>query len=316
MRTFIASIGISIAAFLLYFAPMAASAATANIQTAQLLPPGQNACPAAQLLAFKEYVYEGSLNSYDIFLADASYVAVAGTVGNTQIPFSYMTRSIDSQGVLRIHVDTPSIAVRDTAPITLTLISSLPGRQTCLSAVSVVLDGTSIATVGTTAPGQNQQPVVSNNKGKTGKSTPSTNKALWGKEKKADAASKTGSAEAASSSSLVGESSQTSVLNKICTTEGGATRLWTILLAVYFLIIAATILALPDGKLNTPSSILLGIAVAVPLLVLLSIWKAAPSCHVGKWAPVAALLIAGMGLVLGLRHHPKVSRVLFPPKSK
>lgn len=298
------TLGMAAVMVLAYFTPFAANAAQVTAQTVQLLPPGLNVCQPIVTPEFKEYVYEGELHSFDLYVLDPSYVAVAVSVGETELPFTFITRSFDASGKLRMHVDTPSIPLQETHPIVLTLISSLPGSPTCMTQVMVQLDGEQSFSATQKA----HQPAVS-------KQTIQPKKISVAPQMKQQGIEKKQAGKAASDSVLDGVATGTSVaqmgtLEKICETSGGAARLWTILLAVYFLIIAATILALPEGRPSTQSSVLLAIAIGGPLLVLLSVWKAAPSCHAGAWTLVTALLIAGTGIILGFRYHPSVAKLL------
>lgn len=303
------SIFIGVAAALIlasYFMPFAASAAEVSAQTVQLLPPGLNVCQPLETPALKEYVYDGELHSFDLYFRDPSYVAVAVAVGETELPFTFVTRSMDASGMLRMHVDTPSIPLAATDPIVMTLLSSLPGSPTCMTSVVVHLDsGTAFSDTD-----KMQQPAVAKapaQQHKKSVSAPKKDAKMVNQHAEGEGQLDQGVTSAIATGSSV---TQKATLEKICETPGGAARLWTILLAVYFLIIAATILALPEGKPSTQSSVLLAIAIGVPLLVLLSVWKSAPTCHVGTWAPVIALLIAGAGIVLGFRHHPTFAKLL------
>ena len=119
---------VSIATFVL---PVFASAATVSnlvSPTQQLLPRGANTCAPLQVQSVNPYVYNGSLDSFDVTVTDASYVSVIGSVGDAGIPLSFMTRRINADGALRIHVDIQSTPVAGTLPVSLTLLSAPSGK--------------------------------------------------------------------------------------------------------------------------------------------------------------------------------------------
>ena len=84
--------------------------------------------------------------------------------------------------------------------------------------------------------------------------------------------------------------------------------MWTVLLAVYLLIVTATVLAQPE-KADNQSAALLGAAIVIPLLVLLAVWGFAPSCRIGAWVPLAALIVAAIGCILGFKNHPQFAKI-------
>ena len=125
--------------FLLTALPTRASALEVASQTAQVLPVGGNSCAPVSVANFTPYVYDGALHSFDFTISDPSYVALMGSVGNTSIPFSLMTRRVDASGVLRVHVDIGTTPIRGTLPIKVTLLSSRTGSPVCLTVASMSL---------------------------------------------------------------------------------------------------------------------------------------------------------------------------------
>src|SRR3989344_6888889 len=97
-------VGVGIVAASTVF-PRYTFAAEVSVQTAQLLPPGTNTCTPLAASGFTPYVYDNALHAFEFTLQDSSYVAVIGTVGNTNIPLNQMRRQVDATGALRIHVD-------------------------------------------------------------------------------------------------------------------------------------------------------------------------------------------------------------------
>ncbi len=292
--------------------PVVASAAemsaNASAQTVQLLPPNVgNTCPQLQTPIFKAYVYDNAVNSFDVTIADPSYVAIAGTIGETQIPFNLMTRFVDASGILHMHVDTEAVSVRGTLPVTLTLLSVRPDKTVCAATISATLVGSSSGSSvsSPTGSGSGQSTYTPPAKGQ---------KPVMGKPDVVGGIIDTKSPDG----EVVKSVGIQNALAMVCATASGATRLWTVLLAVYLLIVAATILAQPSNKPSDQSSVLLGAAIVIPLIVLLGVWGSAASCRVGMWAPIAALAIAAVGFALGFRNHNQFSKTFTPvqaPKS-
>src|SRR3989344_4892485 len=124
----------------LLIAPSFASAAEVSVQTAQLLPPGSNTCAPASVTGFTPYVYDGSLHSFEFTVGDSSYVAIAATVGNVNIPFNQMTRMGAATGAVRIHADLPSMPVRGSLPISVTMLSAKgSGQPLCITSVATTV---------------------------------------------------------------------------------------------------------------------------------------------------------------------------------
>lgn len=297
--------------------PASAIAETASIQTRQVLPPGGTTCVQPTVTSFTPYIYDGELNSFDFTISDATYVTISGQVGDVAVPFKYMTRRVDSAGVLHMHVDVPSIRVSGVLAVSVTLLSAT-GQKVCASVVGMNLTGpaapiTGSGTVGAPKPSTPTQGSSGVQPGKAAKpSKPAPSKPSTGG--KATTVSPTSSTSTIGSASSTIRGNVQSTLDKICTTEGGAVRLWTVLLAVYLLIIAATILAQPPVMPNAQSASLLALAIVVPLLVLLGVWFFSPSCRVGNWVPIISVIIALIGFALGFRHHPRLAQLFSLPK--
>src|SRR3989338_9112705 len=144
--------GVGIVATSVVF-PSHVSAAEVSVQTAQLLPPGSNTCTPLAASGFTPYVYDNALHAFEFTLQDSSYVAVLGTVGNTNIPLNLMRRQIDATGALRIHADVATTPIRGSLPITVTLLSAKgPGLPVCVSMVVTTLLGTGSATPAPSSP--------------------------------------------------------------------------------------------------------------------------------------------------------------------
>ncbi len=299
--------------------PVVASAAevsaSSSAQTVQLLPPNVgNICPQMATPIFKAYVYDNAVNSFDVTIADPSYVAIAGSVGETQIPFNYITRFVDASGILHMHVDTPTVSMHKAAPVTLTLLSVRQDKTVCAATISATLPGS-----GAPAP---ESPSYSPSSSPSSSSSDhqSAGTGTYTHPKGTEGNTDTGKpvvtggnlTDHATKESVIAATGMKNTLAKVCATTSGATRLWTVLLAIYLLIVAATILAQPTTKASDQSSVLLGAAIIIPLLALFGVWGTAAECRIGMWAPVAAIFIAAVGFALGFRRHPQFSKTSTP----
>ena len=303
-RKLFVTMGVIFIVLFSWIMPVVASAAElsadATTKSVQLLPPNVgNTCAPLATPIFKAYVYDNAVNSFDVTISDPSYVAIAGSVGETQIPFNLMTRFVDSSGVLHMHVDTPTISVHGTVPVTLTLLSVRTDKTVCAATVTAVLVSSgSAASTATASQGTSHPAYVP----PAHRVQPAPN------------------APASNENPTIGSTDNTVVVNsgvqntlaKVCDTASGATRLWTILLAIYLLIVAATILAQPTAKPTDQSTVLLGAAIIIPLLVLFGVWISSSACRIGMWTPIVALTIAAVGFALGFRHHPQFVKTSAP----
>ena len=289
----------TIAAVALVATPSFAAAGTAAVQTKQVLPPGSNTCAPLFVKSVTPYIYDGELQSFDIVLSDASYVGVLGAAGDVSIPFNYMTRDMESDGSLRLHVDT-TVAVNGTVPITVTLLSALPNAPVCLSTVSFTTDEagnietSSPIAVPTTDAGTGGGVVGG---GSTTGSTADSSAGAHGSNN----GGKPGIPVVGSTSS-----SSTTVGNlvaKMCT-KNGAYQLWFILLAIFFVITA--FVGLSEPALTTRHGALPAGLIGVPLALLLAFWYFATDCRLSYFIPVILLVAAAIGLYSAYRTSPVV----------
>ncbi|MBI5644703.1 hypothetical protein HY970_01250 [Candidatus Kaiserbacteria bacterium] len=280
-----------------------------NVQARQILPPGQSTCTELQVREVTAYVYNGTMDSFDVTIVDPSYVAVLGTAGNTSIPFNHMVRRVDPNGGLRIHVDTESVARGSTA--TLTLLSAVQ-QKTCLVVVTFGATGAGMpsgsgATPGTSG-GVPTGGSASSGGGSNSAPTPSPSKGNTGAGSLGGGKSNSGSP---SSSPVVGGVKDT--LRGVCALQG-AYRLWFILLAIFVIIAAFVALAEPplsDRHIAIPIA-----AILTPFVLLLGFWFLLPSCRGTFWIPVMLVVIAAAGLYAALRNSPAVASVIQLPPAK
>ena len=260
--------------------PVLASAATVSglvSPTQQLLPQGANTCAQLQVQSVNPYIYNNNLDSFDVTITDPSYVSVIGSVGDTGIPLSFMTRRMNADGTLRIHVDIQSMPVYGTLPVSLTLLSAPSGKPLCVSVVSFSLTGPAkpVTTAPTATAPATPEPVVATI-------------ATSGEE---------ATAPIATASPVVGGGLQSS-LTKACE-AAGPYQLWFILLALFMVVVGLVAFAEPPLGNKGPEVPLA--AILVPLVLLLGFWYLAPACRVAGWIPVVLIVAAAIGLVTAFR---------------
>lgn len=300
----------SITVMALLAMPTFASAGTASVLTQQVLPPGSNTCAPLFVQSVTPYIYDGELQSFDIVISDPSYVAVIGAAGDVGIPFNYMTRRMNPDGSLRIHADT-TVAVNGKLPVTVTMLSALPGKPVCLTTVSFTTD--LAGNIETSNPiAVPTTPVVDNggvdySNGSTGSGTVtgahtgskgSTGKPVIG---------------STTSTSTTGTSTIGSVVSNMCS-KNGAYQLWFILLAIFFVI--AAFVGLSEPALALRHGALPAVLIGVPLVLLLLFWQFAPDCRLSYFIPVILLVAAAIGIYSAYRTSPVVAPVISLPAEK
>ncbi len=303
------------------FAPTPAAAAEAYaVQTRQLLPIGQtNACPQLQVRDVVTYVTEGDLGAFEVSIRDLSYVSIIGAAGDEFIPFNHMNRRIESDGDLRIHVDTMA-QVNGGLPVTLTLLSAA-NNVTCMSVISFTVqnNGTTAPSEGGATPTPTTPPPSHTGGGSTGsnggESTGGTNGgSMSGGGKPAGAGTSTATTSA--TSTVATSSVMTTLKDKIgsCSTEGSY-RLWFILLALFFVLLG--FIALGRPSISHRHWTIPGATILAALILLLLFWYFAPTCRASSWMPVILLLSAAAGLYAVYRNDPYVTNVIqLPPAQK
>ncbi len=269
-------------ALLAFFAvlPLSASAATSAVttQTAQLLPTGSQSCAPMQITSVTPHVYGGSLDSFDIVTPDASYVSIGGAVGNTLIPFRYMTRSMAQSGQLKIHTDSDPTAVGQGLVVSLTLLSAANG-MTCATIVSfTVLPDASYPTTPQVTPAVG----VAEGTGTQGGSNGGVSAPTPG----------------ASTTSVGTTTAPGSQDDGFCE-GGGALWLWLTLMVVYAVIVGIAAITRTPFVQKSPA---IPVAmILVPLIILVGFWYFSPACRLASWVPIILLLIAIAGLLAAFR---------------
>ncbi|RJR12769.1 hypothetical protein C4585_03170, partial [Candidatus Parcubacteria bacterium] len=76
--------------------------------------------------------------------------------------------------------------------------------------------------------------------------------------------------------------------------EGGAARLWIVLLALFVVVTGVAVLSQVPSTYSKGQR---GASIVAPLVLLLAFWYLFESCRTALWAPLAALSIATLGIL-------------------
>lgn len=305
-------------------APTLASADTISSQTGQVLPIGGNtACPQILATNLTPYVYDGALHSFEFTVPDASYVAVAGSVGGSSIPFNLMTRWGAPSGALKVHVDIATTPIRGTLPLTVTMLSSHgAGQPVCVTTVSMgvgsgpiqttpAAPAPSVPTSGTYVPPTSG---TGAGKGTTQGGTSGASAGIpkvTGTAKSAGTSSTSSGKSASATQTPITLGSLQNLAAKACATPLAAQRTWLVLLLVYILIVGAALWAeypMSVPAMRTPERV--AAIILVLLLLLLGFWYFSASCRTALWMPLVAVVIAILGLLAAFRNHPRMTQLL------
>lgn len=288
--------------------PTPTYAAEVRVQTTQVLQQGSTGtCAQLPVTGFTPYIYNNELHSFEFFIPDTSYVALVGLVGETAIPFNYMTRRVDATGNLRIHVDVESAAIRGNLPLSVTMLSSKgPGSPVCLTVVTTSLASTAPAPAPAPAPTPTPRPNPTQQPRPTGTGTGSSTV-------QPPATSTTPTTTPATTTG--GTVANTTV----CSTTSGAAGLWLVLLALY----ALTTALAATGQIQKMYPRLgyarewNAAAVVLPFLLLFAFWTFVPGCRTAPWTPALAILIAVAGLAAGYWYQQQgTGNVIVLPQGK
>lgn len=298
-RLRMASMGVGALALVALAVPVFASAQTASIETRVLIPNGNTVCPPVFAQDVHPYVYDGDLDSFDVTLSDPAYVSVLGSVGDTPISLRYMTRRINADGSLRIHVDVESTRVGSSLPVSLTLLSAKAQSPVCISVLSFNVTGMGIVTITPTTP----IPAPSAPHAPSKPAAPSTPEAPAGPSMTDDG----------TSTPAVAVWSLKDTLEKACE-AAGPYQLWFILIALYM--IGVGIVAFIEPPLARKGMWLPIALILIPLVLLVAFWYFAPACRVALWIPFVLIAAAALGLLSALREEPNVASILQLPPAK
>ncbi len=301
--------------FLFAAFPVRAFALEATAQTVQILPPGGTSCAPVAVSGFTPYVYEGALHSFEFTVADPSYVAVMGSVGNTSLPFRLMTRRVDAAGMLRIHVDIAPMPISGTLPLKVTLFSARSGGPVCAATVSmsagsgpVAVQNNPVVPVVSTVP--TAPTTVS-----TAPATPATTVTTAPEPNPSTPTTANPLTTSTTQGTIVG--TMQNPLRNVCVSDTSAYRLWLILLVLYMLIVGAALWAefpMSMAWARTPERI--ATIILVLLLLLLAFWYFSVSCRAALWMPLVAFLVAVLGLLAAFWNHPRVTQMLLIQETK
>lgn len=299
--------------------PAKASASEISSQTAQVIPPGAS-CPQITASNLTPYVYDGALHSFEFTVPDASYVAVAGSVDEKGLPFYLMTRWGAPAGALKVHVDIETTPIKGSLPLTVTLLSARgAGQPVCVTMVSMSVGSGPIQTIPAALPSTPATPPVSSTY------TPTTQTGTGGVKGTTQGGTSSGttgtsslpSGNASAFQSVITLSSLQSLAAKACATPLAAQRTWLILLLAYILIVGLALWAefpMSVPSMRTPERV--AAIILVLLLLLLGFWYFSASCRTALWMPLAAVLIAVLGLLAAFRNHPRVVQLLSTQDTK
>lgn len=266
------------------------------IRTNQVIPQGAQTCTQPAVSNIQAFVYGDGLNSFEFTISDRAYVALAGSVGETPLPFNLMTRKIDGNGHLRVHVDVPLSSARGTVPASIVLLSGT-GQAVCLTTVSFTVQVGQMQDVGITYP-----PVAAPT-GSTGGNS--------GVPTGGNASSSTGTSTGTSTGVDLSTSSLGSLFGSLCTAGQGAFELWFVLLALFIVLVAFAALgevALFERYRYAPIGIII-----VAALLLAAFWYYAANCRTEAWAPFLLIVITALGLVIAFRNTRTIQVIELPP---
>ncbi len=299
----------TITAAVLLATPGIAAAGTASVLTKQVLPPGGTACAPLFVKSVTPYIYDGELQSFDIVISDSSYVGLLGAAGDVSIPFNYMSRDIEPDGSLRLHVDT-TVAVNGALPVTVTLLSALPNAPVCLSQIAFTTDIN--GTIESSTPISVPTTPVETGVDTSGNVGSGTGNGGGGQSSNGTVKGNT------TSNPIVGTTSGTSttigeMVSSMCS-KNGSYQLWFILLAIFFVI--AAFVGLSEPALALRHGALPAALIGIPLVLLLLFWQFATDCRLSYFIPVILLVAAAIGLYSAYRTSPVMRPVIELPAEK
>lgn len=289
--------------FIIFFGfllPSQTSAAEISVQTAQLLPPGTpNTCVQLPVSGFTPYVYDDALHAFEFSVPDNSYVAIAGMVGSSNIPFNHLIRTTDASGNLRVHADIDTTPIHGNLSVSVIMLSAKgPTQPVCVSIILTAIETeegiqtapspTPIAPKPSTGGQTNVTPVKP-------APTTATSSGNTNVEPQIPSATSSTSSTQATSTGVSPIATFQSTLKAMCGGEG-ALRLWGALLVIYILIVLAAVFGQSKLPLAFRTQEWAAVAIVVPFLLLFGFWYFVEACRTSAWIPVAATVIALAGL--------------------
>ncbi|MEN9413493.1 MAG: hypothetical protein RLZZ342_580 [Candidatus Parcubacteria bacterium] len=314
MKTFAHSsarvFGLALIGFAFSFIPVQAHAAT-QVAVDQVLPPQGESCPVVGASDVRPYIYEGALHSFDITISDSSFVAVAAQVGDQVVPFNQVTRYVDAQGALHLHVDVATNPLVSDTLVSVTLMSAYSGqsRATCTATVTSVVPAqvAPVAVPPVTLPEGNEGAYIpgagdAEYPAQTTNESPVAVEPMypWGHvsytETTQKPAPKPVTVTPAPVKPIPTLVTATHSLANVCTSGAGPAKVWGLLLVLY----AAFVALLASMRKKAGESEL---DWSIPLTVLsflglLFFWYLSAVCRTGAWAPILATIIACAGLIV------------------
>ena len=253
-----------------------------------VIPPDLTACPAVTVSDIHPYSYQGGLDAFEMTVSDPRYVAMQASVGDSVIPFQFLTRNSNPNGSIRIHVDLYRMPLNGTVPVQVEFLASVNGRTCFLNVQSSFIGDSEPANA-------NQQNHTTSSSFGSGDTATKPSGTGQGSHVVTGTQSGTGV-------TIVGTTTHgtpviaSSSVGKLCSV-GGANVLWYLLVALFAIFALILTFQKPtesDVHLREWNMALI-LAVFLGLMVF---WYVSASCRTGVWVPFVVAGIAGISLFL------------------
>jgi len=252
-----------------------------TLEPVQVLPPAQGkSCSPVSFSEIQPHIYSGNLDSFDLTISDANYVAIETSVDGIVIPYHYLTRWHDANGGVRLHVDLSSIRMDHDVPIQIAFMAAstdAAGRN-----ITCVVNFQNTFPTAANVHDQHRAPIY----------IPVVEQGAHGAD---SVATSTKTADGSIfSGKNIGLVAVSNSLGKLCA-RGGSSKLWALLLVLYAIFVI-TLLAqkIEQGDLGKEWNIALILALFLGLLIF---WYVSAVCRTGPWAPALATFICVAGLI-------------------
>ena len=298
--------------------PGATSAATiGSVDTREVITK-VGGCTALSVSNINPHMYGEGLDSIDFTIQDASYVALAASIGSQNVSLKYMSRWwTGDPNTKRIHIDTPNSHVFGNIPIIVTFLQGKGvGQPICMATVTFTVDVKAAqtktpVTIRATQSAQGETKETSSTLSGTvsgAKETPSSSSgtAFTGTSKGSAvtnsmiAATHIGAQWSADAITRVG-----GTLKDVCDKSGP--NIWLAVIVFYLLMTAGVVYwkpAIASRYKGSYEHISWSIVVLLLVLILLilAVWYSSV-CGRPVWVPILGLIIAAMGLSINFQEN-------------